>query len=284
MTNSSRIFNVFLYIVMGIVLIIMIYPLWYVLMYSLSDSSRITLNSYYLIPDGFTLENFGKVLSQKIIYNGFKNSFIVVSSGTVISLLVTATTAFPLSRKFVGKKIITLAILFTMIFYAGMIPTYLLVRSLHMTNTLWALILPLSISVYNLLVMKKFFEGIPESLFESAFIDGYNDIAVFVKIVLPLSKAVLAAIGLFYAVSYWNAFLPGMIYLTDRQKWPLQVALVNLLRAENMFEDELMMQATVSRDAFKMASVIVTLAPILLVYPFLQKHFVKGVMLGSVKG
>lgn len=262
---------------------VMVYPIWYVLMYSLSGSVNIRTNSLFLYPEGLTIESYKYIFRNGTVLRGYKNSAIVTGVGTAISLALTSTLAFPLSRpRLFGKKYFMGLVVFTMIFHGGMIPTYLIVRAYGLVNTLWALMLPLAISVYNLLIMIRFFRNIPDSLIESAHIDGYNEIATFFAIVLPLSKPAIAAIGLFYAVHKWNAFLPGVIYLNDDDLLPIQVILFNLIRGSEQVDDAEFVG--VDKQAVKMATAFVAMLPILCVYPYLQKYFVKGIMLGSVKG
>ncbi|HHV95677.1 MAG TPA: carbohydrate ABC transporter permease [Clostridiaceae bacterium] len=283
--RSDRVFNVINYSLMIFLAAIMLYPLWYVLMYSLSEPQRYSVNNYYLIPNGFNLSTYKYIIVQPLIIRGFKNSVFVTVMGTFISLLLTSFTAYPLSREvFVGKKFFFNMIIFTMLFSGGIIPTYLVVRALGLLDSLWALILPSSISVFNMLVMMKFFKNIPVSLIESAKIDGYNDIYILFKIVLPLSKAVLASIGLFSAVGYWNTYLPCLIYITDVNKRVMQVILRGMLQAESLAAQTGAVDQIITPQNMKMAVIIVTMLPIICVYPFLQKHFVKGMLIGSIKG
>ena len=261
----------------------MIYPIWYILMYSLSGNVNISNSSAFLVPEGFTLDAYRYLFKDNTVLRAYSNSFIVTLGGTLASLLLTAFTAFPLSREgLTGKKTILKFIIFTMLFHGGIIPTYLVIRSYRMVNTFWALILLDAIAVYNLLVLIRFFKNIPASLIEAAYIDGYNDIGIFFIIVLPLSKAGLAVISLFYAVSLWNSFLPGLIYLNDPSLWPIQVVLFSLVTGTTAVDENITSQIT-NEQAIKMATAFVAVLPILLSYPFAQKYFVKGVMLGSVK-
>jgi putative aldouronate transport system permease protein len=265
--------------------IIMVYPLWYVLMFSLSDPDRISINNYYLIPDGFTLRTYSYVIKSSYIRLGFKNSLFVTGIGTLLSVLLTTITGYPLSRKeLFGKKYIFSMMLFTMLFSGGLIPTYLVVRAFGLVDSLWALILPNVISVFNMMIAIKFFKNIPDSLIESAKIDGYNDVYIFVRIVMPLSTAVIATIGLFYAVSYWNTYLYGVIYITSMEKRVLQVVIRSMLYEETLAPSVGIRGEMVTPESMKMAAIFVTLLPILCVYPFLQKYFMKGILLGAVKG
>lgn len=275
-----KIFNYTFFVIIGL---LMFYPFWYVLMYSLSDPTKVTLNNLYLIPNGFTLNTYAAAFRKSIIYTGFLNSIIVTLVGTFLSMFLSVITAYPLSREHLkGKKFFFWMIMVTMLFNGGLIPTYLTVKSYGLIDTLGALILPKAIIVYNLLIVMKFFKNVPESLIESARIDGCSEIRILFKVVLPLSKSVLATVGLFYAVTNWNAFLPGMMYLNDRAKWTLQVVLRDMLDQTTSAIDT--DDIFTSPENFKMATVMISVVPILCVYPFLQKYFTKGVMLGSVKG
>jgi ABC-type glycerol-3-phosphate transport system permease component len=207
---------------------------------------------------------------------------IVTAGGTSIAMVLTTLTAFALCRRDLpGRKIFMRLIIFTMIFNGGIIPTYIVIRGYGMINTLWALILPSSISVYNLIIMMRFFRQIPESLLEAAFIDGHNDFSIFTKVVLPLSKPILATITLFYAVSYWNAFLPGLIYIHTRALQPIQVVLYNMVKVQIDTDVDSLM--ALMREPMKMAVAVAAIVPILILYPFLQRYFISGVMIGSVK-
>lgn len=279
-------FNVLNYLFFVVLGILMIYPFWYILMFSLSGSEKALINNYYFVPNEFSLKTYQFIFKQHSIFTGYQNSIFVTVVGTLINLLLTIITAYPLAlaKKLPGKKIIFNMVLFTMIFSGGLIPSYLVVKSLKMVDTLWALIIPSAISVYYLLIMIKFFKGIPESLIESAKIDGYNDISILLKIVIPLSPAVIAALGLFYAVWHWNEFLAGIIYINDQEKQVLQVVLRSMLTEEGLGRSTGMTESLTTPQNLRMTAIIVTAAPILVVYPFLQKHFMKGIMLGSVKG
>ncbi|MFW5777030.1 MAG: carbohydrate ABC transporter permease [Spirochaetota bacterium] len=281
-TTGERVFTAVNYLLFGLLCVTMVYPLWYILMFSFSDEAN--YRSFYLLPQGFTLDVYAKVFDDGRVFTGFRNSAIIVTLGTTISMFLTIFAAFPLSRRYMyGRKAVTSFVIFTMIFNGGIIPTYLVVRAYGMVDTLWALMLPQAVIVYNLLIMRSFFANIPDSLIESAYIDGYNDIGILFRIVLPLSKAVLSAVGLFYAVFIWNGFLPGLIYINDAKKLPLQTVLYNIVKSAQATEAGSNVLAMMP-EAIKMATAFLTVLPILLVYPFLQKHFVKGVMLGSIKG
>lgn len=285
--KGSTAFNIFNYTLFIIVGILMLYPFWYVLMFSLSGSDKAVINNYYFLPNGLSFETYANIFNNGVIFTGYRNSIFVTVVGTALNLILTTMTAYPLAlaKKLPGRNLIFNLIIFTMVFHAGMIPNYLVVKSLGMVDSLWALIIPGGISVFNLLIMVKFFKGIPDSLIESAKIDGYNDFSILIKIVLPLSPAVIAALGLFYAVGHWNDFLMGLIYINDNKKQVLQVILRSMLTQEQLASVLQMDNSDFkSPENLRMAAVIVTALPIMLVYPFLQKHFMKGIMLGSVKG
>ena len=260
----------------------MIYPFWYVLMYSLSSNVGVTNSGTFILPQGFTFSAYQLVFSNESVLYGYRTSILVTLGGTCISMILTALTAFPLCRRDLpGRKVFMGIIIFTMIFHGGMIPTYIVIRAYRMINTLWALMLPTAISVYNLIIMMRFFRQIPDSLMEAAFIDGHNDLSIFFRIILPLSKPILATITLFYAVNYWNAFLPGILYINSRRLQPIQVVLYNMVKVQiDTNVDSLM---ALMREPMKMAVAVITIVPILILYPFLQRYFISGVMIGSVK-
>lgn len=279
--KNSLIFSIFNYAFFVCLSIIMIYPFWYVLMYSLSSDVGVTSAGTFILPQKFTLDAYRYIFANESVLYGYRTSIIVLIGGTGISMILTTLTAFPLCRKDLpGRRIFMGLIIFTMVFHGGMIPTYIIIRSYKMINTLWALMLPTSISVYNLIIMMRFFKQIPMSLLEAAYIDGHNDISVFLKIILPLSKPILATITLFYAVTYWNAFLPGLLYINSRSLQPIQVVLYNMTKVQIDDVDALM---ALMREPMKMAVAVMAIVPILLLYPFLQRYFISGVMTGSVK-
>jgi putative aldouronate transport system permease protein len=279
--RNAMAFSVFNYALFIALSIVMIYPLWYVLMYSLSANANVTTSGTFILPHGFTFDANKYVFANDLVFDGYRNSFFVTGVGTLLSMLLTTITAFPLTRRDLpGRKIFMGIIIFTMIFNGGMIPTYIIIRTYGLINTLWALILPSAISVYNMIIMMRFFRQIPDSLLEAAFIDGHNDLSIFVRIILPLYKPILATITLFYAVSYWNAFLPGILYINSRRLLPIQVVLYNMVKVQIDDVDALM---ALMREPMKMAVAVMAIVPILVLYPFLQRYFISGVMIGSVK-
>jgi putative aldouronate transport system permease protein len=256
---------------------------------SLSDSVHVMKNEVSFWPKGFNLHTYEAVFQDSRISRAFVNTIIYTMFGTFISLSVTAMGAYALTRRtMVFHKTFTLLILFSMFFTGGMIPTFLVVKAMGLMDTVWAMVLPNAVSVWNVILMRTFFAGVPKELEESAKIDGLNDLSIFAKIIIPLSKPALATIGLFYAVALWNNFYLPLLYLRDASLFPLQVILRNIVLSGEMFSssgtrmggDNLM----VVEESLKYATIIVSTVPILIVYPFLQKYFVKGALIGSIKG
>jgi len=289
LSRGEKIFNFANYTFMCMLIVLMIFPFWYLVMGSLSDAKLAAGGGLFLVPAGFSLDAYSAILNNSSFLTSFRTTVIVTIAGTAIGTFFSATTAYAISKtRLRGATLFSFLILFTMLFNGGMIPSYLLVKELGMMNTLWALILPNAISAFNIFVMRSFFKGIPEELEEAARIDGANDLTIFFRIVLPLSKAVLATIGLFIAVMYWNEFFSTVLYITDKDKWQLQAVLRDLIsntsQAMNSSGATMGLQRNVSEFTVRMASIVVATVPILIVYPFLQKHFAKGALIGSVKG
>lgn len=273
-------------ILFGIVLACL-YPFVYMLAVSLSDSASIASGEVWLWPKGFNLDMYQYVFEDGRVLIGYKNTLIYVISGTAISLIVTALGAYALSKtKMVMGKPILMLIVFTMFFNGGMIPTFLVVKELGFVNTIWGMVLPGAVGTWNLLIMRTFFMGMPQELEESGKIDGLSEIGIFFRIVLPLSKPVLATIGLYYAVGMWNNFMGPLLYLRDADMQPLQVILRNIVLSGQLTgtDGPVVGDIVVVEDGLKFATIMVSTLPILLVYPFIQKYFVKGALIGSVKG
>ncbi|MBO0992114.1 carbohydrate ABC transporter permease [Bacillus sp. SD088] len=270
-------------ILLGVALVTT-YPFLHMMAVSLSGDVHVLRGDVNLIPKGLTLKNYLHVLSDPRIGTGYLNTLIYVTLGTVISLIITAMGAYALSKKrMIFRKGFMLMIVFTILFSGGMIPTFLVVKNLGLMDTVWAMVLPAAISTWNLIIMRTFFSStIPNELEESAKIDGLNDIGIFIRIVLPLSKPVLATIGLFYAVGIWNNFMLPLLYLRDNALYPLQIILRNMVLVEEMASVS-GTDAVVIQESIQYATILVSTLPILLLYPFLQKYFVKGVMIGSLK-
>ncbi len=286
---QTSLFPVLDYVFFTVLCLIMVYPFWHVAMESLSSTSAALRGGVFLYPKGFTLGTYQSVFKNPNIFSGFRTSILVTVTGSLAGTLLTAMTAYPLSKsRLRGGKVMMMLVLFTMIFSAGMIPNFLLIKNLGIYDTRWALILPGLISAYNCVLMKNFFYSIPESLEESAKIDGANDVQVFFRIVLPLSKATIATIILFNAVGYWNDYMSTVLYVQALDKWSLQAVLRQMLtntqQAMEQAGVDVLAQSNTNAVTIKAASIVVTTLPILVVYPFVQKYFVKGVMIGGVKG
>lgn len=266
--------------------IVTLYPIVYIVAISFSDTSEIVQGNVFLWPKGFNLEAYTTILSDEKVPRAYLNTIIYTSLGTFINLLMTAVAAYPLSRKgFFGRKYFMIFIVMTMFFNGGMIPTYLIVQKVGMIDTLWAIVIPNAIWTIELLIMKSFYENMSDSLRESAVIDGASEFRILFQIYIPLSKPALASIGLFYFMGHWNSYFLPMIYLYDVDKFPLQVVLREMLfyaQAEN--NNQLVDRAALAPEAIKNATIFISMIPVLIIYPFAQKYFAKGVMLGSEKG
>ncbi len=288
--HSDRLFDWVITLIAMIVILIVLIPLIFVMAASFSDPDMVIRGKVFLIPKGITTKAYTMVFENKDIWRGFANSVFYTAAGTLISVTLTVLAAYPLSRKGLpGRNLLMMGILFTMYFSGGMVPTYLLVRDLGMYNTVWAVLVPAALSTYNLIVAKTFFENsIPEELYESAYLDGCGNIQMLFKIVLPLSKAILAVLVLYYAVGIWNSYFDALIYLKDTAKHPLQIVLRNILllgQTEQMGTNDVGMAEKIKMaEAIKYSAIVVSSIPMILIYPFIQKHFVKGVMIGAVKG
>lgn len=275
-------------LLMAALMIVTIYPILYVLFASFSDPTRLYAHRGVLFyPIEPTLAGYKLVFHNPNVWIGYKNTFIYVISSTALSLLCTALGAYALSRKGpMWNKLIMMLVVFTMFFGGGLIPFYLLIKSLGLLNTMGAIILPSAVTAWNLIIMRTFFQGIPEELVESARIDGANEFFIFFRIVLPLSMAIVAVIALFNAVTEWNAWFNAAIFLRDRELYPLQLFLREILvqdRVDSLAVIAADIDAQQAKRIIKYAIIIVSTAPILFVYPFLQKYFVKGALIGSLK-
>ncbi|MEF2243690.1 MULTISPECIES: carbohydrate ABC transporter permease [unclassified Paenibacillus] len=287
-TGADRIFTFFNTILMLLLIVVTLYPIYHVVMASLSDSNRLIAHQGPLLaPLGFSLEAYMRVLKNPNIFSGYLNTFIVLFAGTFVNLLFTALGAYGLSRKFMLRKPIMLAIIFTMYFSGGLIPTYLLINNwLQMGNNLLALIIPVAVSTWNLIIMRTSFEALPESLIESAKIDGSGEFGILFRIVVPLSMPVIAVMILYYGVAHWNSWFNAMLFIRSRELFPLQIILREILiinDTNSMQLGDAMADQEGIRESIKYATIIVATLPILLIYPFLQRFFAKGVMIGAVK-
>jgi len=287
---SSRIFDVFNTLFMIFIIVIMLYPFLHVIALSLSETSEIMKGNVNIIPRGFNVEGYKLILTSPQLWIAYKNTIIYAVLGTFITLLFTSLMAYPLAiNDFVAKKFITVYLTITMFFSGGLIPTFLLIRNLGLINTIWVMVLPGCVSAYNVVVFRTFFQGISPELRESAYLDGANDFIILFAIILPLSKALLATFGLFSMVGHWNSWFDALIYLNEEKKYPIQMILRKILfvsnaSAANDAAQVMIESRLVHPKNIQMAVIVVTIAPIMCVYPFLQKYFVQGVMIGSIKG
>jgi putative aldouronate transport system permease protein len=288
-TIGDYIFDTVNVIILMLLTVSTLYPFIYIIFASLSSPSELAAHTGVLLkPLRLTWEAYVAVLKNPLIVSGYRNTLFYVIVGTIYNVLMTSIGAFLLSRKnFFWKNFLTVMVVFTMFFSGGLIPTFLLVQSLGMLDTVWALIIPGAISTWNLFIMRTSFAAIPDSLEESAKIDGANDIVILFKIILPLSMPVIAVMLLYYGVGHWNAWFSAMVYLRRKSLWPLQLILREILIANNT-DDMLGGIGATDREAIgetiKYATISVATLPILCAYPFLQKYFVKGVMIGAIKG
>ena len=281
---EDRIFNAVSYAILALVGLAAVVPLLYVFSVSLTPYAEVLKNGgYVLFPKEITFNAYKTLLSYSAIPQSFKITLFVTVVGTAINLTLTALMAYPLSRKGLpGRRLFLFMVVFTLLFNGGIIPTYLIVKATGLIDTVWALIVPNAIWSFNVLVMKSFFENLPEELFESARIDGAHEWRILLQIVIPLSVPSMITIGLFYAVGHWNSFFAAIMYITDRSLFPLQVVVREILMmTQQPLENAEDMVPTVT---MQMSAVIFASLPIIAVYPFLQKHFTKGMLLGSIKG
>jgi len=289
-SKGDRVFEIAVTVTGILILILVLYPLIFVLSASFSDPDLVLRGEVKLLPKGFTLEPYRLVLENDDIWLGYRNTLFYTVAGTILNILLTVLAAYPLSRKDMPwRRPFLLIIIFTMYFNGGLIPTYLLVRDLGMYNTVWAILVPGAITTYNLLVAKTFFENsIPQEMYESAMLDGCSNIRMLYKIVLPLSSAIIAVLVLYYGVANWNSYFSALIYLQDKELYPLQIFLRDILllnQTEQMGSNSVGMGDKIKMaEGIKYSVIVVSSVPILILYPLAQKYFVKGVMIGAVKG
>jgi putative aldouronate transport system permease protein len=285
---KDRLFDTVITMIMCLAVVVCLYPLIYVLSMSISTPLAAARQEVWLLPKGFSLSSYQLVFENPDIWKSYFNTVWYTVVGTAVNVVLTITLAYPLSRsQFFAKGPITVIIVFTMFFKGGLIPTFILVNNLGLYNTRWALIVLGAVGVWYVIIARTFFQAIPESLIESAKLDGANDLTIFRKIVAPLSMPIIAVLILFYAVEHWNSYFSAMIYLPNKELQPLQLYLVKVLventqsLADSMTPGE---EKSLAIMQVKYAIIIVAVLPILCVYPFLQKYFVKGVMIGAIKG
>lgn len=276
---------------LAFVSLIVLYPLIYVLSASISNPAAVLNGDMWLVPKEITFAGYSKVFENKELLNSYGNTIFYTVLGTAINLIMTVMAAYPMSKRDLkGRNLLMAVMVFTMFFSGGLVPTYMLVKQLGMTNTFWALVIPNAVSVYNIIIMRTFFQSsIPGEIQEAAAIDGCSEMRILRSVVLPLSMPIIAVMILFYSVGHWNAYFNALIYLTAREDYPLQLILREILIQGQMEEmvnagDSSHAKTLLDQEAVKYAVVVVANLPILLLYPFLQKYFVKGVLIGAIKG
>ena len=293
--REDVIFDTVIFIILTLILFVVAYPLYWVIISSFSDPTAVSAGKVLLRPIGFTLKGYAEVFKNSQVMRGFFNSIVITFVGVCVNLAVTLPTAYALSRdNFSGKKPITVFYMITMFFGGGMNPTYLVVKNMQLLNTIWALVLPGCLSVYNMIVARTFFKSnISEELYEAGEIDGCTQSRFFFQIALPLSKAIIAIMVLYYGVGHWNSYFSALLYISDQDKYPLQLVLRNILITNQTALSQTATTAAARAalqeqqqliDVMKYSLIIISSVPVLIMYPLVQKHFVKGVMIGSVKG
>ena len=287
---GDRLLYGIIHVLMVLLLIVTMYPLIYVLSASFSSPHAVGNGQVVLWPVEFSLRGYQEVFEYQVVWLGYKNTIFYTLVGTVINVVMTMMAAFALSKKTLpGRGLFTFLFTFTMLFSGGLVPTYLQLRSLGIVNTRWSLLLPGAISVYNMVVTRTFIQNIPGELSEAAEIDGCSHFKYFFLILLPLSKAILAVISLYYAVGHWNSYFNALIYISDKNLYPLQIFLrdvlvLNSVDASAILDPEEAQALEGMRDLLKFSMIVVSTVPILCIYPAIQKYFAKGVMVGSLKG
>lgn len=285
-TLGNRLFTIVNTTLLSLISLICLLPFINVFASSFATTQEVVEKRFILFPTTFSLDAYRYILSTSTIFKGLTVSIGVTIVGTVVSMVLTALMAYGLSRKYLyGRNVINFVVVFSMLFSGGMIPTFLVVKYFGLIDSYWSLIFPVAINAFNLIIMRNFFQALPDSLEESAKIDGSNDFGVFLKIMLPLALPSIATISLFYGVAYWNTYTTALLYITDSVKWPIQVLLRQIvivssgMQGENTSVDVIPPPQTI-----KMAVIVVATIPMLIAYPFVQKHFTKGALLGAVKG
>ncbi|MBO9606349.1 MAG: carbohydrate ABC transporter permease [Paenibacillaceae bacterium] len=286
---ADRAVDAILYTLLTLFALSTLFPLYYVFVVSITPYAEVLKNGGFVIwPSQLTFDAYREIFGSPRIPDAIKITTIIAVGGTLLNLIVTMLLAYPLSKKTLeGRSFFLMAVVFTMLFSGGIIPTYLVVRGLGLYNSIWAMMIPGLVSTFNLLIMKTYFEQLPEEVEEAAKVDGCGDVRTLLTIVLPLSMPIVATLGLFYGVGHWNEYFKGIMYLTDKHLEPLQVVLRNMIQTPNVSQ-ELMVNTSdlppLPPETIKMATVTVAIMPIVIVYPFLQKYFIKGMLIGAVKG
>ena len=280
-STGDKITDVIIYFGIGLVGLCTLLPFLYVIAGSFATEKELTERAFFIIPREFSLNSYNYIVQTGDIFKGLKNSIYLTVVGTIINMFFTTTFAYPLSKSYMkGRNALLNMVIVTMLFSGGMIPTYLTIKALGLMNNVMTCILPVCLSSYNIILMKSFFEGIPGTLYEAAELDGATPVGIFARIVLPLSKPALASIGLFIAVGMWNNYMNFVLYITDANKKNFQVKVRELILNDGLSGSSI----DISEDMLKNAMVVIVVMPFLIIYPFLQKYFVKGVTIGAVKG
>lgn len=294
-TNKDKVFKVFIFLFLTTALLIVLYPLIYIISASISNPAAVNSGEMWLLPKDITFEGYQMIFQNDAIWRGYLNTIFYTAFGTLINLAVTIPAAYALSRKdFFGRNFFTGMFVLTMFFSGGLIPTYLVVKSLGLIDTVWAMVLPNAAAVWNIVIARVFFQSsIPKGLEEAAIIDGASNFKLFMKIILPLSAPIIAVMALFYGVGHWNGYFNALIYLSDKEMYPLQLVLREILVLQEMASQNSNMSGSMAEALhskqqlaaiIKYGVMIVSTLPVIIVYPFLQRFFVKGVMIGSLKG
>ncbi len=286
---GDRIIDVIIYVALGLVALSTVLPFLYVVAGSFATDKELTEKAFFIIPEVWSLNAYKYAINTSNILRGLKNSIILTMAGTILCMVFSLTFAYPLSKKhFRGRNVVLNMVIFTMLFGGGMIPCYLVYNAYGLYDSYWALILPALISPFNMIIIKNFFQELPQELEDAAYIDGCSDLKTFTRIMLPLSKPVIASISLFYGVGFWNDYFSSMIYLKTPEKYPIQIQLRSIILLTSQISEVAMdyydMNGAPPDKAVKMACTVIATVPILCVYPFVQKYFTKGVMVGAVKG
>lgn len=290
-SKGDLLFDVVNYSLLTLGMLLILYPLYFVVIASFSDPNRIYNGDVWLFPRDITWDGYTRIFHDKLIWTGYGNSLLYAVVGTVIGVTLIFMAAYPLSRKdFVGRSVITWFLLATIFFNGGLIPTYLLIKDLGMINTIWALVIPGAAGFFNIIIVRTFIQStLPDEMREAAFIDGCSNTRFFISLVLPLSKPIIAVMVLFHVVGFWNGFFDALIYMTDQQNYPLQLVLRNILIQNQVNSNSLIDVETYAAklkvtELIKYGVIVVSSAPLLVFYPFLQRYFVQGTLIGSVKG
>jgi putative aldouronate transport system permease protein len=289
-SSTDRFVDIVIYSSLTLIALSTLFPLYYVFIVSITPYAEVLRNGgFIIVPSQITFEAYKEIFSSTRVPHALRLTLFITVLGTFLNLAVTIMLAYPLSKKSMGvRNPILVALVFTMLFSGGLIPTYLVVRGIGIYNTVWALMIPGLVSTFNLLIIKTYFENLPEEMEDAAKVDGCGDIRTLVSIVLPLSMPIVATLGLFYGVGHWNEYFKGIMYVTDRELAPMQVVLRNMIQSPNVSQELSLSgsfdMAPLPPETVKMATVTVAIVPILVVYPFLQKYFMKGMLLGAIKG